>query len=196
MDLCAITVIPCHFENPSKLCKTTIARLEAAIAESRKIGRPWQYLFVVTGDVPYEPGGETLAELMRDYLRMRNVQDEIMIAGDETGTFAEPRLVTELLRRVQKTNPKLDQLIVVSSDWHLKATVPFWREHTARSYLQLHLRPVGGTGGWRTRAFYTIFAAFIRTMLACRLWSAVEPFLYRLLYAPRYTKGFRTNGCA
>ncbi|MEK9148044.1 MAG: hypothetical protein AAB650_01265, partial [Patescibacteria group bacterium] len=91
---------------------------------------------------------------------------------------------------------KLYQLIVVSSYWQLKASEPFWRHAAGDAYLQLHIKPVRGTGGWRTRLLYAGYAALIRVALATGTWHRIEPLLWRLLYAGRYTKGFKTNGCA
>lgn len=195
MDLCAIVVIACHFAGRDQLCATTIARLERALREIES-GRPWQYFFVVTGDVPYEPGSSTLAELMQEYLRSHGFKGDIITAIGETGSFAEPRLVCAMLRGIQRRRPKIDQLIVVSSDWQLLTGEPFWRRYAAESYLQLCITPVWNTGGWRTRLFYAIYAKFIHALLAAGLWRPpVERFLYRMLYAGR-RHGFKANGCA
>ena len=193
--LCAIVVPPCHFAKPHQLCRTTIARLDAGLLFAVNY-RPWRFLFVLTGDVPYEPEGITLAELMKEYLRARGYQGEVLIARGETGSFREPQLVVRLLKERQKVEPWLDQLVVISSDWQLRVAEHFWRNSAQDAYLQLHLRPIQRTGGWRTRFFYAFLGTFIVLMRKAGLWPSVEPILYRCLYAPRYRKGFKTNACA
>ncbi len=200
MDICAIVVIACCFTKQNRLCQTTLARLRAALElmpSTEWKGKPRRLLFVVTGDVPYQPGRKTLCELMREYLLAAGIpQTTVLMTTGATGSFAEPRLVTGMLEKLTPNHSTLNLVVVVSSDWQLWVGRPFWKRSAEEARFRLNFLPVLNTGGWRTRAFYTIFAAFIRTMLALGLWTTVEPFLYRLLYAPRYTKGFRTNGCA
>lgn len=176
-----------------------MARLKAALnllPSTTWKGKPRRLLFVVTGDVPYQPGSKTLGELMREYLIAAGCQrNEVLMATGATGSFAEPRLVTEMLAKLNPDRSALNLLVVVSSDWQLWVGRPFWKRCARQARFQLNFLPMLHSGGWRTRVFYAAFAAFSRLALAAGVWGKIEPFLYRKLYAPR-AAGFKLKGCA
>lgn len=192
---CAFVVQPCHFRGPNELCRTTLVHLDAAMVEIERQRRIFKPIIILTGDVPYQAGGPTLAALMRSHLVLGGFSGPILIAEGGTGTFIEPRLVTELVRRLPAEFHGLDQMIVVASEWQLFAGMPFWEREASKYGLGLDYRPVSGTGGWRTRLFYRAYGLFLRAALGSGLWTRLEPRLYRLLYRHRYTGGFRLNAC-
>ncbi|OHA08749.1 MAG: hypothetical protein A3A44_01750 [Candidatus Sungbacteria bacterium RIFCSPLOWO2_01_FULL_60_25] len=192
---CAFVVQPCHFRGPNELCTTTFVRLDAALVEVERQRRIFKPIIILTGDVPYQPGGPTLAALMRSYLEHNGFAGPILFAEGGTGTFTEPRLVTRLVLRLQARFPGLDQMIVVASEWQLFAGMPFWEREASKYALGLDYRWVPGTGGWRTRLLYRAYGLFLRAALGSGLWARIEPRLYCLLYRHRYTGGFRMNAC-
>lgn len=198
MDICAIVVVPCCFAEQNRLCQTTLARLRAALEllpSTGWQGKPQRFLIVLTGDVPYQPGGKTLCEYMREYLLAAGILPAtILLATGATGSFAEPRLVTGMLEKLAPNRSTLNLLTVVSSDWQLWAGRPFWGRSAKEARFRLNFLPVLNTGGWRTRLFYAAFAAFVRLALAFGVWDRIEPLLYRKLYAPR-AAGFKLRGC-
>lgn len=202
MDICAIVVIACCFTEQNRLCQTTIARLRAVLELIPPPGAEWEerprrLLFVVTGDVPYQPGGKTLGELMREYLLAAGIAPAtVLMAAGATGSFAEPRLVTGMLEKLTPNHSTLNLVVVVSSDWQLWVGRPFWEHSAEEARFLLNFLPVLNTGGWRTRIFYAAFASAVRIALMTGLWPSLEPWLYKRMYAPRYTRGFRMKGCA
>lgn len=185
-------VLACHFANRDTLCKTTIARLEAA---RRYLATPLQMkgrtVIVLTGDVPYETGGPMLCELMRDYFIRRGFAGTIIMAIGATGSFDEPRLVAD---RIAVQFPGVREFTVVSSSWHLQAAKPFWKQTARQRQLHIQFLPVRGTGGWRTKLFYAAYALLIRLSRWSGVWPKIERFLRRTAYAKRYA-GFQTDGC-
>ena len=83
-------VVSCHFAKRDVLCKTTLSRLNAALEKSKNQNT----IFLVTGDVPYEPRSKTLAELMRNYLSRAGVNISNIFIGPGVGIFSEARNVT------------------------------------------------------------------------------------------------------
>ena len=57
-----IIPLPCHFKKSDTLCATTAARMRIALDEARS-----DDVILLTGDVPFGPGGPTLGSLMRDW---------------------------------------------------------------------------------------------------------------------------------
>lgn len=192
---CAFVVQPCHFRSPRELCRTTIARLDTALVEIERKRRIFEPIVVLAGDIAREPGSPTLAVLMREYLVESGFTGPILIAEGGTGTFAEPRVATELVRSSGVKFPGLDQMIVIASGWQLFAALPFWEREASKYEFGLDYRLAPETGGWRTRLFYRLYGLFLRGALGSGFWSRIEPLLYRLFYQRRYTRGFRVNAC-
>ncbi|MBI4132685.1 MAG: YdcF family protein [Candidatus Sungbacteria bacterium] len=149
-------------------------------------------VIVVTGDVPFEPGGKTLCTLMRDYLTQQGFKGEVIMAQGGTGTFREPAIV---IAELKARFPKLQRLTVVSSSWHLWVARQFWREQCTAKGISVKFFAPWGTSGLRTRLFYAAYALFIRAVKILGLWPVAERILERTIYARRQ-EGFRLNGCA
>lgn len=188
----AIVVVACHFAEREELCATTIARLQAAmycVSHDTSLLTP---PIVVTGDVPYEAGSKTLCQLMREYLIAKGFSGAVIMAAGETGSFAEPRIVT---RKLKELFPEAKRFLVISSNWQLWVGRPFWKRSASTAGLDVMFLSLANTGGWRTRFFYAAYAVFVRAALATGLWSRLERLLYRKAYATR-RDGFQWNGCA
>lgn len=179
-----IVVVACHFESPTKLCKTTITRLHAALKMSDKGDQ-----IIVTGDVPYKSGGlkTTLAKLMKAWLVDKGFPAErISISRDGVGTFSEARLTCELLNGV-------GEIFVISSGWYLFQGKPIWCRRGKENGIKVSFVPVSGTGGRRTVLLYTIIGVAVRAAILL----GVESILENRLTASQESrkKGFTFDGC-
>lgn len=197
MKLFPIAVVACHFAARDQLCRTTVERLNMSLRRVEVAAgyaeEPHRFVFIVTGDAPYEPGSKTLAELMREWLIREGIpQEDIACAVGGTGSLAEPAVAIATL---QQRFPAARELTVISSDWQLWIGRPFW-ERTAKQH-SLRVRYLGltWTGGWRTHLVYAAYALLIRIALPTRFWPLLEQFLTSRVYKPR-KQGFKLNGCA
>lgn len=146
-------VIACHFrirEGLCGICGTTIARLQAALNAAREGDH-----VIVTGDVPYAPGGPTLGKLMRNWLVKSGFSTEaVSVLHGGVGTFSEARIVCELLK-------SKEEITVVSSSWYFfqgetnLAAARTGKQHQCFFYLHTkHRRVAYGAhlcGGWYRR---------------------------------------------
>ena len=112
-------VVSCHFAKRDVLCKTTLSRLNAALEKSKNQNT----IFLVTGDVPYEPRSKTLAELMRNYLSRAGVNIRNIFVGPGVGIFSEARNVTSQIgNSLSLLHDK--KVVVYSSNWYFWAGAP------------------------------------------------------------------------
>lgn len=176
-------VIACHFKNRTQLCETTIARLRTVLS----IANPANDDVVVTGDVPYEPGAQTLGELMKEWLVRHGFPDRsVSLLRGAVGTFSEARVGCKLLR-------DKGEIVVVFSSWYLFYGGPVWRRRGRENGLSVSFVTVPNTGGWRTVLIYTVFGliAHIGTLLG------IERFLEERTTASqsKRVEGFTFDGC-
>lgn len=182
----SLVVIACHFKSKSELCATTIKRLETALQKSRTLP-PAETHFVVGGNVPYEKGGPTLQQLMKEWLLRHGAVDALFNSG--TGTFSEAR---ETLKDIA-IRPGVN-IVVVSSDWWLWSGAPIWRRFGRPYGRKVETLAVRGTGGWRTRLVYAAYAAVVRASFLLGCSPFVEKHLNRM--QAKRLEGFTWNGCA
>lgn len=187
----AIVIPPCHFENPSTLCGTTLARIRIALAIGRSLDPADTWWVPLGGAVPYERGSETLGVLIGRELLSRGIPlERILVPTEGAGTFAEARHAVNLIDRKL---PGRRTIHVVSSDWWLWSGERIWR-HFAWFVDRLLFIPVLGTGGRKTRRSYAVYSRII--LLA--YWLGCEGELENFLTKRQAGRvnGFKLNGCA
>lgn len=175
-------VIACHFAGKDKLCETTVERLRNARDRFKQGDK-----IVVTGDVPYETGGKTLAQLMRDWLVLEGgipVSSVEIIKGG-VGTFTEARtLCCWAWGR---------ELTVISSSWYLFQGKPIWRKRADEFENHVRFVSVNGTGGWFTVLTYGLIGLAVRASMLFGFDGWLET---RVTQVQRERiNGFTYNGC-
>lgn len=175
-------VVACHFRTKMELCGTTVARLRAALNGAKEVDR-----ILVTGDVPYVPGGPTLGKLMRDWLVANGFSAEaVSVLHGGVGTFSEARIVCELLKGEKK-------ITVVSSSWHLFQGKPIWQRRGREKDISISFVFVPNTGGWRTVLTYTVIGIIVRAAILVGLERVLEDRL--TVSQEKRRKGFTYDGC-
>ena len=176
-----IIVPACHFQNQNTICHTTIARLNKAKEILDK-----DDVVVVTGDVPYVSQGQTLAELMRDYLLERGFPSErVILLKGGVGTFSEARIVVKELSGREMT--------VVSSGWYLFQARPIFERRAREFGLTISFVNIRHATGLRTYIIYISLGIVVRFAIFFGFESQLESFLTSLQNSRR--KGFTFNGC-
>lgn len=199
MDRTVIVVIGCHFLNKDTVCRTIIRRLEEALylSQDRLCYIPARgrlrlgVSFVTTGNVPYQAGGKTLAELMQNYLKDSGVSEDRIAIGRGVGMFSEARNVTRMISDL--TGGK-KRIAVVSSDWYFWPGAPIWKKFAKERGLEIDIHCVRGTGGWRTKMTYLIYSMLVRASLLFGCANRLERIMLRLQSGR--TEGFTFNGCS
>lgn len=175
-------VIACHFRTQMELCGTTVARLRAAyntVKEGDQI--------LVTGDVPYAPGGPTLGKLMRDWLVSGGLSAKrISILDNGFGTFSEARIVCARLQEEKA-------ITVISSHWYFFPGKPIWLRRGRDNGISVSFLSVPGTGGWRTWLAYAVIGVIVRAAISTGLERILEDRLTASQEKRR--EGFRFDGC-
>ncbi len=179
-----VYVVPaCHFNGKDELCKTTIARLEYAQTSSQRGD-----IIMVTGDVPYQRGGRTLAELMESWLINKGVPvNEIVILKGGVGTFSEARIACNRLK-------SQSEMTVISSNWYLWQGQPIWRRRGKENNIKISFMSVTSTGGWRTMGIYGLIALTVHLAISLGLEGILERHMTTSQQSRR--QGFTFNGCA
>jgi len=186
-----IVVIACHFKSENELCDTTTQRLAAALSLSRQIDPKFGPTFIVTGNVPYQKGGATLAKLMQNWLYEHGIERNNAIIEKGVGIFSEAQTITASKVGIFG---KSTHLIVVSSGWYLWPGKAVWKKSARDNGLEISFHPVYSTGGWRTRLTYAAYGAIVNISLVLGLSSLVEKRLSKM--QEKRLEGFTWNGCA
>jgi len=196
LETTVIVVVSCHFAEKDKLCPTTLNRLSHALkcaAECEISEGRIDVAFVVTGNVPYEKGSKTLAELMREYL-FKNYYIHLIYTrvhiGEGVGIFSESRNVTHDVRKLIHDASKI---IVVSSNWYFWAGAPLWKKFGQENGLEVQILPIYGTGGWKTKLIYAVYGLIVRASLIFGFSSLVEKQLTKMQLSRK--EGFTFDGC-
>jgi|GEM_PF-3179343 len=178
-----IVVVPCHFRSGGELCETTVARLKAV----REIAKPGD-IIIMTGDVPYSPGGPTLGELEHDWLVEHGIpESSILFSRGGVGAFSEARGTCGMLKGVT------DALVLVSSGWYFFQGKPIWRRRAQENGLSVSFVSVRRTGGWRTKLLYAAYGLVVRLAICFDFDRALETRLTASQEDRR--KGFTFDGC-
>lgn len=175
-------VIACHFKNKEELCETTIARLQTALKVVKSGDR-----IVVTGDVPYAPGGRTLGQLMWEWLTKNGFPAwGTFVLHKGVGTFSEARIACILLKNV-------NEITVISSPWYFFQGKPIWQRRAKESGIKISFVSVPNTGGRRTVVTYTILGLVVRVAIFIGLEKVLEDRL--TASQQKRCEGFTFNGC-
>ena len=175
-------VIACHFHTHNELCGTTVARLQAALNVAKQGDS-----VLVTGDVPYALGGQTLGELMRDWLVAKGFPTEVIsILRGGVGTFSEARIACELLKDEEK-------ITIVSSPWYFFQGKLIWRRRGQENDINVSFISVSNTGGWCTVFTYTVIGITVCVAILVGLERILEDRL--TLSQEKRREGFTFNGC-
>lgn len=177
-------VIACHFKDKREVCATTVARLR----ETLRIADKKADQVVVTGDMPFQPRGETLGQLMRSRLVMCGFpESSTFLLRGGLGAFSEARIACETLK-------EYGAISVISSDWYLFYARPIWKIRARENKIGISFVPISGTGGWRTRLLYTGFGVLVHLALVLGLEGSLEK-LAEAKQASR-REGFKFDGCS
>jgi len=182
-------VVSCHFSEKDRFCYTTMTRILKAMRFHYGKVAPDEK-FVATGNVSYEKGSKTLAELIKEELMLHGARDENVLIGEGVGIFSESRTVP---RQIKDRWPDTEVMEVVSSDWYFWPAKPLWKKFGKEQGLRVEITPVKYTGGLRTELMYAAYASIVRTSLLCGLSSFVEKKL-TVMQSTR-KEGFTMDGC-
>ena len=180
-----IVVVACHFKNKDELCTTTLERLKYALS----LARNTQTIFMVTGPVPYQKGGKTLGQLMKEYLLANGVPENMISISEGVGIFSEARDVCYKIS--SRSNQK--DFKVVSSDWYFIPGGKIWRHFARLNDLRIETVEVYDTGGAKTRLIYLIYGILAHLSFLFGLENKMEKFMSKLQAGRK--ESFKLNGC-
>ena len=176
-----IVVIACHFKDRQTFCETTYDRLNEAMIIAEDGDQ-----IIVTGEVPYEPCGPTLGELMQAALILWGFpEDKVSVLHYGVGTFSEARIACDALRG--------REIVVVSSPWYLFQGKPIWQRRAKENNVEISFVSVPGTGGWRTWVTYIGLGLVVRVATLLGLEKVLEDRLTASQQGRR--QGFKLDGC-
>lgn len=180
-----IVVCPCHFQDSSTLCETTKRRLE------RAGNIYWSMSFpeiLLTEDVSWADGADTLAELARKWLVENSFIEfsHIHVVESERGFSQEVEQVFKMFNGDS-------EVWVVSSAWHLWVAGFFWKRAAKQYNVPVCFIPVADEAGTRTRIFYGMLACALRGASFLGLLSFFEKGLERRCV--RRKNSLRFSGC-
>lgn len=196
-------IVACHFASKENLCAATRQRILRGIVKASRESYPenWrESRFVATGDVPYEKGGVTLAQLIKKELVKQEIKPENVLIGDGVGSFSESGSVP---KQIQKRWPGTKKISVISHHWYFWPASRLWRESSNWFGMEVEISKVRGAGGFRTLATYAVlgslvWAADLADRILCPLFRASALyFLGKLLTKVQAGRknGFKLNGC-
>ncbi len=163
-----------------------MARLNAA--HSKFDWRNGDIRFIVTGNVPYRPGGKTLSELSQEHLARHGVPPEKIEASEGTGIYSQARILTDRIRSL----PDSPTLYIVTSRWCLWTVKPIWKKYGKG--LRVLFYPIPGRAGTKQILIYFCYGVVIRIARVLGLENRLAGFL-TAQQEKRKTRGFTWNGC-
>ena len=180
-----IVVVACHFENQETICKTTRARLEAALQEPDAKNAIWY----TTGSVPYVSGSPLLSELMKKFLMEHGISKETIFTGAGYSTFSDAEAVmADIAFRFPRR-----RVVAVSSDWFWSSGIPVYGAEARRYGIPISFIHVANTGGSYTHRFYCIYGYAVRLAFFFRMQKLLAVVLERLQSGRK--NGFTWDGC-
>lgn len=184
-EVSVVVIIPCHFRNKGTLCETTNRRIRKALAFLEGRRNP---VVILTGDVPYRPGGATLDELMEKKIAELGFKGDVLPLTGDYGMFSEARHVASFVGHADWNN-----FAVVSSPWYLFYAAPVWKRRAKERGADVKFVSVWGTGGWRTWLTYIALGIVVRVAILLGKERVLEERMTR--YQSGRMRGFTFDGC-
>ena len=200
-------IVSCHFADWAHPCAATFQRINRGMAKAAQESyqsylRNWRNAkFVATGNVPYEKGGATLAQLIKVELADRGVKPDNILIGEGVGIFSESESVP---RQIKKCWPYAEKITVVSHYWYFWPGARLWKKSGSEHGFEVEISRVYGAGGLLTIAIYAVYgflvwAAAMLDKILCPVFrfSALSLLGEQLSKIQSARKdGFKMNGCA